>query len=80
MRRDLTYLNEWFGRLPSARRAGVVLLVVFVPLLILFVATGEQIGSAVAQAAFWAILGVVAAVGGRALGTRRRGGSGPGPQ
>jgi hypothetical protein len=79
MRRDLAYLSEWLGRLPSAQRAGVVLLVVFIPLLILFVATGEQIGAAIGQAAFWAILAVVAALGGRALGMRRRGGNGPGP-
>jgi len=79
MGRDLKYVNEWIGRLPAAQLAGVCLLVVFIPLLVLFVATGEQIGSAIAQAAFWAILAVIAAVGGRALGARRRGGNGPGP-
>ncbi len=72
--------GEWLARLPPALRAAVVLLGVFIPLLILFVATGEQIGSAVVQAAFWAILAVLAAMVGRALGMRRRDGSGPGPQ
>ncbi len=65
-------LSGWLARLPPALRAGVVLVAVFVPLVIIFVATGEHIGSAVAQAAFWAILAVFAAVVGRALGVRRR--------
>ena len=73
-------LNEWLARLPPALRAGVVLLVVFVPLVIVFVATGEEIGSAIAQAAFWAILAVIAATVGRALGMRGRGGNGPDPR
>ena len=79
MGRDLKYLNEWIGRLPGIQLAGVCLLVVFIPLLVLFVATGESVGSAIAQAAFWGILAVIAAVGGRALGTRRRDGDGSGP-
>ena len=49
------------------------------PLTIVFVATGEPIGDAIIQAAFWAILAVLAAAVGRALGMRRRGGPGPGP-
>ena len=73
-------LSEWLARLPPALRAAVVLLAVFVPLLIVFLATGEPIGDAIVQAAFWAILAVFAAMVGRALGMRRRGGSGPGPQ
>lgn len=80
MGRGRTPLSQRLARLPPALRGAVILLAVFIPLLILFVATGEQIGSAIVQAAFWAILAVVAAMVGRALGMRRRGGSGPGPQ
>jgi peptidoglycan/LPS O-acetylase OafA/YrhL len=65
-------LGERLARMPPALRAAVVLVAVFVALLVVFVATGEHIGSAVAQAAFWAILAVFAAVVGRALGVRRR--------
>ena len=72
-------LNERLARLPQALRAAVVLLVVFVPLTVVFIATGEPIGDAIVQAAFWAILAVLAAAVGRALGMRRGGGSGPGP-
>ncbi len=72
-------LSGRLARLPPALRAAVVLLVVFVPLVIVFVATGEPIGDAIVQAAFWAILAVFAAAVGRALGMRRRDGNGPGP-
>ena len=72
-------LSERLARLPPALRAVVVLLVVFVPLVIVFLATGEPIGDAIVQAAFWAVLAVFAAVVGRALGTRRRNENGPGP-
>ncbi len=72
-------LSQWLARLPSGLRALVILLAVFVPLVLLFLATGEELGSAVAQAAFWAILAVFAAVVGRALGMRRRAQFGPGP-
>ena len=65
-------LSQWLARMPSALRALVILLAVFIPLALLFLATGEELGSAVAQAAFWAILAVFAAVVGRALGMRRR--------
>jgi hypothetical protein len=71
-------MSEWLGRLPSALRAVVILLAVFIPLLVVFVATGEPIGPAIVQAAFWAILAMFAALVGRAMGMRRRGG-GPGP-
>jgi hypothetical protein len=75
-------LSQWLARMPSGLRALVILLAVFVPLALLFLATGEELGSAVAQAAFWAILAVFAAVVGRALGMRRRAqfGSGPDPR
>ncbi len=72
-------LSRWLARLPSGLRALVILLAVFVPLVLLFLATGEELGSAVAQAAFWAILAVFAAVVGRALGMRRRAQLDPGP-
>ncbi len=72
-------LNERLARLPPALRAALVLLAVFVPLTIIFIATGEPVGDAIVQAAFWAILAVLAAAVGRALGMRRRGGPGPGP-
>ena len=59
-------LSERLARLPPALRAVVVLLVVFVPLLIVFLATGEPVGDAIVQAVFWAVLAVfAAAVGGR---------------
>ncbi len=72
-------LSERLARLPPALRAVVVLLVVFVPLLIVFLATGEPIGDAIVQAVFWAVLAVFAAAVGRALGMRRRNENGPGP-
>ena len=72
-------LSRWLARLPSGLRALVILLAVFIPLALLFLATGEELGSAVAQAAFWAILAVFAAVVGRALGMRRRAQFDPGP-
>ena len=65
-------LSEWLASLSSGLRALVILLAVFVPLLIVFVATGEKLGPAAGQAGFLAILAVLAAVVGRALGTRRR--------
>jgi len=74
------WLSQWLARLPPALRAVVVLVAVFVPLALLFVATGEELGSAVAQAAFWAILAVFAAVVGRALGMRRRAQYDAGPE
>ncbi|HUH81255.1 MAG TPA: hypothetical protein VLZ06_08005 [Solirubrobacteraceae bacterium] len=70
-------MSEWLARLSAPLRATVVAASVFVLLVLVFVATGESIGSAIAQAAFWAILAVVAAFVGRALGARRRGGPGP---
>ena len=72
-------MSTWLAGLPPALRAAVILLVVFVLLLIVFLATGEPIGDAVVQAAFWAVLAVFAAVVGRALGMRRRSGDGSGP-
>ena len=70
-------LNQRLGRLSAARLALTIGLVVFVPLVVLFAATGESLGAAVAQAVFWAALAVIAALGGRALGRRRHTG-GPG--
>ncbi len=72
-------MSRWLAGLPSGLRAAVILLAVFILLLIVFLATGEPIGDAIVQAAFWAVLAVFAAVVGRALGMRRRSGDGPGP-
>ncbi len=72
-------MSSWLAGLPSGLRTAVILLAVFIPLLIVFLATGEPIGDAVVQAAFWAVLAVFAALVGRALGMRRRSGDGPGP-
>ena len=44
----------------------------FVLLALLFLATGDQLGSALGQAAFWGVFAFVAAFGGRMLGARRR--------
>jgi hypothetical protein len=65
-------LNEWLGSLSAARLAGVIAAVVFVPLTVVFVLTGEGLGAAAEQAAFWAAFAVIAALVGRALGTHRR--------
>ena len=44
-------LNQWLGTLSAARLAGVIAAVVFVPLTLVFLTTGEALGAAVAQAA-----------------------------
>ncbi|HTQ69577.1 MAG TPA: hypothetical protein VMI13_12890 [Solirubrobacteraceae bacterium] len=61
-------------------RGAVVAWSVFLFLAVVFVVTGESVGSAVAQAAFWAILAMLAAFVGRALGRRRSGGGPRGPE
>ena len=73
-------MSRWLAGLSPALRAAVVLVAVFVLLLVVFLVGGEGIGPAVVQAAFWAVLAVLAAVVGRALGMRRRGGNGTGPR
>jgi hypothetical protein len=40
-------------------------------LFILFLATGDSLATAAGEAAFWAVLAAVAALGGRMLGARR---------
>jgi len=52
-------------------------LAVFLLLVVVFTATGESLGASAAQAAFWAVLVTIAALGGRAL-WRRRDAGGPG--
>ena len=70
-------LNQRLGSLSGARLAFVIAAAVFVPLVIVFLATGEQLGAAAAQAAFWAAFAVIAALLGRAMGARRRSGDPP---
>ena len=79
MTRALMRLSGWLARLSAPMRATVIAVSVFMLLLVVFLATGESIGSAIAQAAFWAILAVIAGFVGRALGMRRGGGNGPRP-
>jgi membrane protein implicated in regulation of membrane protease activity len=79
MSRERRQLNQWLASLRAAQLAALVAGAVFVPLLLVFLATGEKLGSAAAQAVFWAIFAVLAALLGRALGSRRRGAGGPGP-
>jgi len=71
-------LSQRLGRMSAGRLALTIGVAVFVPLVVVFAATGESVGAAVAQAALWAVFAVVAAVGGRALGSRRHT-DGPGP-
>jgi hypothetical protein len=70
-------LNQRLARLSATRLSLTIGLVVFVPLVLLFAATGESLGAAAGQAVFWAALAIIAALGGRALGRRRNTG-GPG--
>jgi hypothetical protein len=71
-------LNQRLDKLSAARLALTIGLAVFVPLVVVFAATGESPRAAVGEAAFWTAFAVIAALGGRALGRRRHGG-GPGP-
>jgi hypothetical protein len=68
----LGQLTRWLRSLPAARSGLVVGLAVFVLLALLFLATGDQLASALGQAAFWGVFAFVAAFAGRMLGARRR--------
>ena len=65
-------LTRWLASLPAAWSGLVVGVAVFAVLVLLFLATGDQLGTALGQAAFWGLFAFVAAFGGRVLGARRR--------